>query len=108
LRGADGGVGATAARGREAVEWLLARAASANARSGPPSRHTALHAAAWGGDLELVKLLLDAGADPLARDDEYESTPAGWARTALEVRNDPECGKVAEYLDAGLASYRPA
>lgn len=92
------------ARRREIVEWLLARGASANARTGPPSRHNALHAAAWGGDLELVKLLLDAGADPLARDDEYDATPAGWARTALEVRNDPECAKVVEYLDAFVAA----
>jgi len=94
------------ARRREVVEWLLARGASANARTGAPSRHTALHAAARGGDLELVKLLLDAGADPLARDDEHDSTPAGWARTALEVRNDPACAQVAEYLDAFVRSTR--
>lgn len=99
-------MGAIDARRHEIVEWLLARGASANARTGSPSRHTALHAAAWGGDLELVKLLLDAGADPLARDDEYDSTPAGWARTAIQVRNDPECAKVAEYLDAPVRSTR--
>jgi len=39
----------------------------------------ALHnAAGWGG-LEMVKLLLELGADPGLRDQPYQSTPIGWA-----------------------------
>jgi uncharacterized protein len=32
-----------------------------------------------GGDLERAAILLDAGADINAREDEYRSTPLGWA-----------------------------
>jgi ankyrin repeat protein len=40
---------------------------------------SALHnAAGWGG-LEMVKLLLELGADPALRDPTYHSTPIGWA-----------------------------
>ena len=40
---------------------------------------TALHFAAGEGDLELVELLLSAGADPNVRDGRFDSTPLGWA-----------------------------
>lgn len=91
-------IAAVDARQRGIVAWLLEHGANPNARTGPPSRHTALHAAAWGGDLEMAKLLVGAGADPHARDDQYDGTPGGWAETAIEVRNDPACAQVAEYL----------
>jgi ankyrin repeat protein len=40
---------------------------------------SALHnAAGWGG-LEMVKLLVELGADPGLRDQPYQSTPIGWA-----------------------------
>jgi len=42
-------------------------------------RTTAMHSAASGGHLELVKLLIDLGADPLIRDTEFHATPRGWA-----------------------------
>jgi len=45
------------------VEWLLAQGANANAHSDWGSQGTALHSAAWNGDLRMVKLLVDAGAD---------------------------------------------
>ena len=40
---------------------------------------TPLHNAAWMGNLDMVKLLLDLGADPNAKDPTHNSTPLGWA-----------------------------
>jgi ankyrin repeat protein len=48
---------------RELVAWLLEQGADVNARSETGSRGTALHSAAWNGDLEMAKLLVEAGAD---------------------------------------------
>ena len=84
----------------DTVRWLLARGACPDARTGPPSRHTALHAAAWNGDLPVVILLVESGADLNARDDEYDSTPLGWAETSIEVTGKPGCAAVVEYLRA--------
>jgi hypothetical protein len=43
-------------------------------------RRTApLHEAAMRGNLEIIRRLLDAGADPEIRDVSYRATPAGWA-----------------------------
>jgi len=42
-------------------------------------RVTALHEAAWGGDLKMVQLLVGLGADPTIEDEEHHSTPQGWA-----------------------------
>jgi len=42
-------------------------------------RITALHQAAWMGDVELVQLLLDLGADPSVREPTHGGTPADWA-----------------------------
>ena len=80
------------------VEWLLARGANVNARARAQSRHTALHSAAWNGDLAMTRLLVDAGADLRARDEEHEGTPLDWARVAIEVTNNPKCERVVEYL----------
>lgn len=81
------------------VSWLLARGARVSARAMPPSRHTALHAAAWNGDAAMVELLVDAGADPRATDDEHDGTPADWARVAVDVTRNQACIAVAAYLD---------
>jgi ankyrin repeat protein len=40
---------------------------------------TPLHNAAGVGNLEMVKLLVELGADPNARDVSYSATPLGWA-----------------------------
>jgi ankyrin repeat protein len=40
---------------------------------------TPLHFAALENHREVVELLLAAGADPNARDDEFNMTPIGWA-----------------------------
>ncbi|MBI5735162.1 MAG: hypothetical protein HY997_04815, partial [Mycolicibacterium neoaurum] len=45
---------------------------------------TALHHAAWAGDLELIRRLLDAGADPSLRDTRFDATPRGWAEHAYQ------------------------
>jgi ankyrin repeat protein len=74
-----------AAKGRvRAVRALLELGASVNLRGtfGGP-RHgvgtTALHHAAEGGHLEVIEVLLAAGADHAIEDAVYGGTPAGWA-----------------------------
>jgi hypothetical protein len=82
------------------VEWLLARGANVNARATAKSRHTALHSAAWNGDLPMVRLLVAAGADLSARDEEHDGTALGWAEVAIDVTNNPRCREVVEYLSS--------
>jgi hypothetical protein len=82
---------------RGLVRWLLARGANPNARS--DAGHSALHYAAWSGDLETVQMLVAADADPRARDAQYDSTPRGWAKTAITVANNPKCLEVAAWLE---------
>ncbi|WP_163510951.1 ankyrin repeat domain-containing protein [Fodinicola acaciae] len=41
--------------------------------------HTALHDAAWRGDVPMIEALLAAGADRSVRDDRFDATPLGWA-----------------------------
>lgn len=40
---------------------------------------TALHEAARIGEMTLIRLLLEHGADPDIRDSGYDATPGGWA-----------------------------
>ncbi len=88
----------------ELVQWLIDRGANPNARSRIGSQGTALHSAAFEGDLEMVKLLVTAGADIHAIDPEYRGTPEGWARASLDITNNPRCAVVAEYLRELLTS----
>jgi ankyrin repeat protein len=44
------------------------------------SRATALHMAAYHGHTEIVRLLLNNGADATLFDPTYNGTPAGWAK----------------------------
>jgi ankyrin repeat protein len=89
------------------VQWLLAQGANANGHSDWGSQGTALRSAAWNGDLRMVKLLVEAGADINARDPEHNNTPAGWAEVAIEVTNNPDCKDVVDYL-AGLDTRTPS
>jgi ankyrin repeat protein len=41
--------------------------------------YTPLHAAAWEGNDDAVRVLMKHGADVNARESKYDSTPAGWA-----------------------------
>ena len=83
---------------RELTQWLIDRGANPNARSRIGSEGTALHSAAFEGDLEMVKLLVAAGADIHAIDREHHGTPEGWARAAIEITNNPRCAEVGDYL----------
>jgi ankyrin repeat protein len=69
-------------------------------------RTTAMHEAAMAGHLEMVKLLLELGADPLIRDTEYNAFPRGWAEYGYKYggSNNEGCRQVAEYL----AQFEPA
>ncbi len=89
------------------VAWLLDVGASPNARSTDESRHTALHAAAWNGDAAMATLLLGRGADPAIRDEQHRGTPDDWARTSIEVSNNPACAAVAELLEARRGGGSP-
>ena len=59
----------------EAVALLIELGFDVNARS----RTAPLHEAAMRGNLPVIRLLLDNGADPSIRDTGYDATPAGWA-----------------------------
>jgi hypothetical protein len=60
----------------DAVPLLVALGFDVNARS---NGETALHWAAWNGDIAAARVLLDAGADPVAIDETFDATPLGWA-----------------------------
>jgi ankyrin repeat protein len=94
-------MGAVDFRHHALVEWLLAHGANVNARAEAQSRHTALHSAAWNGDLRMAQLLIAAGADPSLLDEEHQGTPRQWAEVSAEITNNPDCMKVVEFLPAG-------
>ena len=63
-----------------AVRWLLARGTSINGRwSSGGAEVTPLHLAASRGHADMVRLLLDAGADPAVRDSMHDGDALGWA-----------------------------
>lgn len=62
----------------DAVRLLAGLGFAVNA----PARTTPLHQAALNGDVEVVRTLLDVGADPQATDPRFGSTPLGWAQHA--------------------------
>lgn len=80
-------VWAAAAAGPDAVRLAveLGWDVDALARTDVPAEQaweSALHHAAGTGDAELVRLLLDLGADPDVRDGRFGATAAGWAEHA--------------------------
>ena len=74
-----------AAQAPNAVSFLVELGFDVNAlgRSDVPVDEpweTALHRAAWGGTIDLVRELLVLGADPTIRDKQFDSTPLGFAQ----------------------------
>ena len=59
----------------EAVALLIGLGFDVNARS----RTAPLHEAAMRGNVAVIRLLLEHGADPNLHDTGYDATPAGWA-----------------------------
>ena len=78
------------------VQWLLEQGVDVNQ---PDEKGvTALHNAAWEGNLPMVKLLVKQGANVHAEDDEYGATPAGWGQHAAQNFNRAGCLEVTGYL----------
>lgn len=86
------------------VRWLIRRGVDVNHPNAQGT--TPLHTAAWQGRLPVVKLLVEAGAQVHATDDEYDATPAQWARHNLETHGRAPCLKVAEYLESCMKAQR--
>jgi ankyrin repeat protein len=74
-RSPDQLVGAAEQDSYDAVALLIELGFDVNARS----RTAPLHEAAMRGNLAVIRLLLEHGADPNLRDTGYDATPAGWA-----------------------------
>jgi ankyrin repeat protein len=72
----------------QVIESLLRAGASVYARDDHriavdgTHGYTALHAAAFHGNVDAVRVLLRHGANPADREDKYWGTPAGWANYA--------------------------
>jgi ankyrin repeat protein len=70
------------------VERLIRAGASVDVRDDPKtsvdstSGYTPLHAAAFQGNIDAVRVLLRHGANVRGREERYHSTPAGWANYA--------------------------
>jgi len=64
-----------------AVGLLVELGFDIDARSGGS---TALHQAAFSGDIPMIRALLAAGADPASRDAEHHGTPLAWAEYARQ------------------------
>ena len=60
-------------------EAVAAAVAAGSRRRRLRDGHSALHQQAWIGDVEMVRALLAAGANPDLVDDEHGTTPLAWA-----------------------------
>jgi len=99
---------------REAVDFLLEKDGNWNVIG--VNNGTALHRAAWEGDLEMVKRLVAKGADIGDRDNPFNSTPLSWAQhnkqqqvfdwlrahCAIDL-HDAVCFDLREHVDARLS-----
>jgi len=75
-----------------ALSLLLQQGADPNAyidnKSGFHSHASPLHQAVWSGNIEAVKILVEAGANLHLTDRAYGGTPLGWAQY-MQESNDP-------------------
>ncbi len=79
----------------ETVRALLAWGADANARADSGQRP--LHLCA---DRGIAVMLVEAGADPAATDDEHGTTPLVWANVGMEIHGPTPARKaLADYLE---------
>ena len=82
---------AVSKRNADAVRWLIDHKVDVNAKRVMwDCNHTALHMTAADGNVEIARMLLDAGADPQIHDDKYDNTPLGWA----EFCEQPQIAKL--------------
>ncbi|KAA6458205.1 hypothetical protein DYQ86_19995 [Acidobacteria bacterium AB60] len=71
--------------GPDVIESLIRAGAEVNVRDDvrlaidSTNGYTALHAAAWHGNLAAIGVLMRHGANVRAREEKYRGTPAGWA-----------------------------
>jgi hypothetical protein len=84
----------------EAVALLIELGFDVNARH----RTAPLHEAAVRGDIPVIRLLLNHGADPNVRDTGYDATPAGWA----EHHGQREAQQLLEALEQPDPDHRPS
>lgn len=85
-----------AARHLDAVEFLLARGLDVNLRERGDNTY-AMHWAAAGGHLDVVRRLADAGGDVVGDGDDHELEVIGWA-TCWDGCDDEAHRAVAEFL----------
>jgi ankyrin repeat protein len=85
-----------AARHLEAVDLLLKRGLDVNAREKGDNTY-AMHWAAAGGHLEVVRRLADAGGDVVGRGDDHELEVIGWA-TCWDGCDDDAHRAVADFV----------
>lgn len=90
-----------------AVEFLLKKGVDLNSM---PHGETGLHCAAYGGQLNIVRLLLEQRSFPDIKDKNYDATPLGWALYGWS--NPPETSdgryyEVVELLVSGGATVGP-
>jgi hypothetical protein len=87
-------------------EPVHARAAFERALELKPWPAGPLHAAAWRGDLELVRSLIEAGADVTARDERFGATAVEWAQSAKRVKAAAEHDAIIAYLSKARGASR--
>jgi len=63
----------------DAVVLMVELGFDVDAATRYPHRQTALHGAAFNGNLEMVRFLVKHGADPSLEDCSFHASPAGWA-----------------------------
>lgn len=91
---------ASAAGETESVQLLLAHGADPNGRA--DMGQTPLHNTS---SADVARLLVEAGADPSATNDEHGTTPLVWANVAIDIHGESETRrKLVEFLESRVAT----